>query len=200
MALKLKDLKGAKYNPRFISTDKLEKLQKSINEFGDLSGVVFNKRNGVLVSGHQRVKTIKGQGTKIITEKFKDKYGTIEIGHIEVTSEKGVLKIPFRIVDWDSRTEKLANIAANAQGGDFDDEKLGKLLAELDLNAFAIELSGLDTITVTELVKNHKNKEAGGDESDDEGFDSVDPDALLDADTKCVCPRCHFEFERKKKK
>lgn len=58
VALKLSDLKPAEYNPRKISADQLKNLKKSIEEFGDLSGIVFNRRTGNVVGGHQRLKCV----------------------------------------------------------------------------------------------------------------------------------------------
>lgn len=195
--LRVKDLKPAKYNPRSISTDRLNKLAQSISEFGDLSGVVFNEKTNTVVSGHQRLKTIGKKNSTIITEKHKDEFGTVALGYVEVEEKTGKIKIPFRVVRWDARKEKLANIAANAQGGDFDDDKLAKLLAELELDQFSIELSGFDPITVSELVKMHKAKTDTSEP--DEDFEQISPDGL-GADSMCVCPRCNFQFDLKAKK
>lgn len=151
--LTLKDLKAAKYNPRTITTQALKRLDKSISEFGDLSGVVFNETTGTLISGHQRITTIKDKKTKVVTTKHKDKHGTVAVGHIEVEDNGKEIRIPFRVVAWDKRKEKLANIAANAHGGEFDNQKLGKLLAELNTDKFDIELSGFSDIEVKNLVR-----------------------------------------------
>ena len=62
----LKDAKPAKYNPRKITEDRLEKLKKSIESFGDLSGVVINNRTGSIVAGHQRIKTLGDKKTCVV--------------------------------------------------------------------------------------------------------------------------------------
>lgn len=152
-SLKLKDLKAAKYNPRSITVDALKRLGKSISEFGDLSGVVFNERTGTLISGHQRITTIKDKKNAIVTTKHKDEHGTIALGYIQVTEGNKEIRIPFRVVDWDRRKEKLANIAANAQGGEFDNQKLGKLLADLSSEKFDVELSGFSEHEVKALIR-----------------------------------------------
>ncbi|MAT59853.1 MAG: hypothetical protein CMF23_17905 [Ignavibacteriae bacterium] len=103
--MKLTDLKAADYNPRIISDQALKGLTKSITKFGDLSGIVFNKRTGNLVTGHQRVKAI--------TEKF----GDLQI--VPLNDEEGFIEAPgrqifkIRFVDWDELTEKAANLTAN---------------------------------------------------------------------------------------
>lgn len=140
---RLKDFKKAEYNPRKITDQELSSLDKSIQEFGDLSGVVINERTNTIIAGHQRIKTFDSKKTKIVTEEHKDNLGTTAIGHIKVKNDDGeVFNVPLRMVDWDARREKLANIAANNQGGEFDNQKLGKLLAELEEDQFDIELTG----------------------------------------------------------
>ena len=151
--LSLADFKEAPYNPRTITKDALSRLDKSIEFHGDLSAVTLNAATGLIVSGHQRLKTARGKKTKIVTSPAKDNHGTVAVGYIEVYADKGVIKIPLRVVDWDKRTEKLANIAANAHGGEFDNQKLGKLLAELDTRKFDIELTGLSDGKFQTLVQ-----------------------------------------------
>jgi len=43
------DLKADPKNPRKISPEALDGLRYSLGEFGDLSGLVWNKRTGTLV-------------------------------------------------------------------------------------------------------------------------------------------------------
>ncbi len=42
--MQIKDLKPAAYNPRKITDAQLARLKKSLEEFGDLSGIVVNVR------------------------------------------------------------------------------------------------------------------------------------------------------------
>jgi len=154
MMLKLKDFNQAKYNPRKISSAQLQALDRSIGTFGDLACVVINKRTNTIVAGHQRLKTLGDKKTKIVTEKHVDDFGTVEQGYILVMRPNGAkFKVSLRIVDWDLRTEKLANIAANNHGGEFDNQKLGKLLAELDKKEFDIETIGFSDGAVQNLIR-----------------------------------------------
>jgi hypothetical protein len=121
-ALTVKKLKPAEYNPRSITTQRLNKLKDSISIFGDLSGVVFNVRTNTLVSGHQRLTTMGDAETKIVQKPSTDKMGTVSTGYILAKTSKGEIRVPFRAVDWDINKEKAANIAANAHGGNFDKE------------------------------------------------------------------------------
>jgi len=98
--MKLSDLKPAEYNPRVITETAFEGLKYSLSEFGDISGITFNKRTGNLVSGHQRVKAIINA------------YGDLEIKNDAIITPAGEFKL--RIVDWPIEKEKAANITANS--------------------------------------------------------------------------------------
>jgi ParB-like chromosome segregation protein Spo0J len=100
---KVKDLLPADYNPRKISTGQLNKLVKSIEEFGFVEPVVINKDNTV-ISGHQRLKAAHALGME-------------EVPVIQIDIPKG--------------KEKALNIAMNRISGEWDEEKLQELLQEL---------------------------------------------------------------------
>ena len=137
--MKKTELKPYPNNPRQISQEQFERLGNSMEEFGDLSGIVFNAKDGYLISGHQRVASLKeryGESAveiKITEEKDGEKRGFVEPEHIQ-----------YREVSWDEGKSGLARLAANKHGGEWDDdllqEELDKLV-KLDVN---IELSGFD--------------------------------------------------------
>ncbi len=58
----LRDLKPADYNPRSISDAALEGLAKSMSEFGIVEPIIWNRRTGHVVGGHQRLKVMQKQG------------------------------------------------------------------------------------------------------------------------------------------
>lgn len=195
---------SAEYNPRVISARQLKGLNTSYETFGDLSGIVFNRATKTLVSGHQRIKTMKGKKTRIVAEPHTDEFGTVAVGHIEVIGKnKTITKIPYREVKWtDDKAEKAANIAANAHGGDFDTNKLSKLLEEIEpRESFEIEQLGLDPLTISSLWNPNSEKAAkpkseakgdggyGGDE--DDAFGEYDEDSF---EFEHECPRCKFKF------
>lgn len=198
--MELKQLRGADYNPRVITDKQLKNLGKSLAEFGDLSGIVFNKRTKVLISGHQRVRNLTEAGykTKIVTKPVKDEYGTVEEGYIAAKTEKGVIRIPFRVVDWkDKKAEKAANIAANAHGGDFDKDKLSILLEEIVKGKnFDVDLIGLDPLTVQTLLPKMPDIESGDDSDYGEGegeggFQEYDSDSF---EFEHTCPKCSYRW------
>lgn len=103
---KLSELKPAPYNPRTIDQKSFDGLQMSIETFGDLSGITYNRRTGHLVSGHQRVQVLSMNGGDL-----KIKYSGKDSTHGVIEYDK--MTFAVRIVDWDENTEKMANIAAN---------------------------------------------------------------------------------------
>ena len=138
--LKVKDLSPAPYNPRKISDKRLDMLGKSMQEFGDLSGIVFNRLSGKLIGGHQRIKHLRPEWE---IEKLDSENGFI------ITPDG---KWTYREVEWDEKKEIAANIAANKHGGEFDIPLLKDLLVELDDGMFNMELTGFDAIELKDLI------------------------------------------------
>lgn len=128
--MKLSDLKPAPYNPRTITQEAAAALQTSLAEFGDISGIVWNKKTGNLVAGHQRMDALRRKHGKALT-----------LREGAVTTPEGE-RFPVRVVNWPPDKEKAANVAANSPflAGCFDSKGLEAVLA--DLNA-AEGLSGL---------------------------------------------------------
>lgn len=143
-------LAPAPYNPRTISDTKLAMLKQAMAAFGDLSGIVYNRRTGHLVGGHQRLKTIPPDAPVVVTERLKKPtaQGTVALGHIELAGERWT----YREVDWDEQTEGAANVAANKHGGDWDMSLLSSLLSELDGNGFDMSLTGFDEEELARLL------------------------------------------------
>lgn len=164
--MKINDLKPADYNPRKITDEQLERLKKSMQEFGDLSGIVKNVRTGNMIGGHQRVKCFD-PSWEIKSKKQTDKTGTVAAGHVETPWGPWV----YREVDWDERKEKAANIAANKHGGMWDMPKLAEIIVELDDGEFDMDLTGFGAFDLAAI------RLPGGDDDDDAGDnDDIVPD------------------------
>ena len=54
------ELKPDPANPNRLDPSDKKRMARSLDEFGDLSGVVLNRRTGLLVGGHQRVDVLAG--------------------------------------------------------------------------------------------------------------------------------------------
>lgn len=107
----LDDLKPAPYNPRKISKSAASGLSASLERFGDLSGIVWNRRTGHLVAGHQRVNELRGLGAQLVR------------GGLEIAVHGEVRRFPVRVVDMDDGEEHAANVVANNPliSGEFTD-------------------------------------------------------------------------------
>jgi ParB-like chromosome segregation protein Spo0J len=140
--IKAERLNPAAYNPRkdLRPGDKdYEKLKRSIEEFGCVELIVWNKRTGNVVSGHQRLKIL------------------LEYGHTEIDCV---------VVDLDEQREKALNIALNKIQGEWDENKLAEVMADLDAGAFDVSLTGFDAAEIDELLNKFYAKEAVQDDFD----------------------------------
>ncbi len=137
----VKELRAWERNPRTITDAKRSILVKTLTEFGDLSGVVYNLKNKALVGGHQRA-DVMAEGKIEITKKFAKptKNGTVARGYIEYKGEK----YGYREVSWDDKRHAAASVAANKGAGEWDLPGLRELLSELDESKFDVSLTGFD--------------------------------------------------------
>lgn len=192
---KLADLKEAKYNPRVISQTRLDNLHKSLQTYGDLSGIVFNIHTKTLISGHQRLSQLKSNKipTKIVTKKVTDEFGTVAEGWVIAKTPAGTIRLPYREVKWsDKKAEMAANVAANAHGGDFDKDKLGALLEAISKDKnFDINIIGLDPLTIKTLMPKMPALEDEDGGSDSDSFEEYDGDSF---EFEHTCPKCSFKF------
>jgi DNA modification methylase len=140
------DLKPWERNPRKISAVDLEALKRSLREFGDLGGIVVNKRTGHVVGGHQRIKGLD-PSWRIERHPARDKTGTVAIGYITTPSGR----LSYREVDWPQRREVAANLAANKIQGEWDTEKLADILKELRGGPEA-DLTGFSEREVEQII------------------------------------------------
>ena len=126
--ISLSKINPAAYNPRrdlAPGDPEYEKLAKSMAEFDLVEPLVWNKRTGNLVGGHQRLKILKAQG-KTETE--------------------------VSVVDLPDKKEKALNLALNKISGEWDYMRLKDLLQELDTGEFDIEITGFDDKEIEDLM------------------------------------------------
>ncbi len=138
--MKLSDLKPNPQNPRKIDDAKLKMLEKSLKEFGDLSGIIFNRTTGNLVGGHQRVKVLPADTELQMTD--------ANHGFMIINGDR----FTYREVDWDETKEKAANIAANQHGGEWNLPQLSEWILELDQKNIDMDLLGFDRDELDNLM------------------------------------------------
>ncbi|MBA4030391.1 MAG: hypothetical protein C0478_05795 [Planctomyces sp.] len=123
-------LRPAPYNPRKVlkpGDRGFERLARSLSEFSLVQPLVWNRRTGYLVGGHQRLEVLKSQG---------------------------VLEVPCVVVDLPPERERALNIALNNRevGSDWEVSKLSGLLAELKaVPDFDASLTGFDERQLREM-------------------------------------------------
>jgi ParB-like chromosome segregation protein Spo0J len=116
---KISDLIPAPYNPR-QSTAKQEKhLKESLEKFGLVEPIIFNKQTGYIVGGHFRVRELK---------------------------KLGITEIECVIVDLNEADEKELNIRLNANTGDWDWDTLANDWEVVDLEAWGLDIPQFDTV------------------------------------------------------
>lgn len=127
--IKVDKLNPAPYNPRKDlkpGDSEYEKLKNSILTFGYVEPVLWNKRTGNIIGGHQRYKVL------------------VELGEKEIDCV---------VVDMDSENEKALNIALNKVSGDWDKDKLMLLIEDLQGVDFDVSLTGFDPAELDDLFK-----------------------------------------------
>jgi ParB-like chromosome segregation protein Spo0J len=121
---KISDLIPAPYNPR-QSTAKQEKhLKESLEKFGLVEPIIFNKQTGYIVGGHFRVRELKKLGIK---------------------------EIECVIVDLNEADEKELNIRLNANTGSWDWDTLANDWDVVDLEAWGLDIPQFDTVEEQEM-------------------------------------------------
>jgi DNA modification methylase len=157
-------LKGDPDNPREIDAAALAGLGVSVEEFGDLSGIVFNDRLGLLVAGHQRMAVLRAAGVTTFTREGDRG----EIVH-PATGER----FAIRFVDWDDEKHRTANLIANSPeiAGRYTDAALGQIKALEGAATFeALRLGDLEAHIADELARlqaEHDVPAAGNTDPDD---------------------------------
>lgn len=119
-------IKLAKYNPRKDlkpGDPEYDHLKRSIEEFTLVEPLIWNKRSGVLIGGHQRLKILLARGDK---------------------------EADVSVVDLDENKEKALNIALNKIQGAWDKEKLKDIFETMALPD--IQLTGFSLSEVDDLL------------------------------------------------
>ena len=102
------EIHGEDYNPRIISEDARKRLKRMLAKHGLVQPLVWNRRTGNLVSGHQRLS---------------------QLDQLERSQD---YDLQVSVVDVDEREEKILNVQLNnpSMQGDWDMDKLNGLAGE----------------------------------------------------------------------
>lgn len=150
MGMEEKDLSGlraTKDNPRILMQENSEKLDRALDEFGPVDGIVMNTNPAIneLVSGNQRTTKFRAAAdAKIVITQRHDEptaTGTVASGYVEVGDERW----PYREVFWDQAKHDKGVILANQHAGENDND----LLAERFERVLAVDSEALETLFIT---------------------------------------------------
>ena len=110
---KLNELKPAPYNPRKSNEKQETHLKASLEKFGVVEPIIFNKQTGYIVGGHFRVRELKKLGYK---------------------------EIDCVIVDLNEQDEKELNIRLNANTGEWDWDQLSNEWEAEELSDWGLDV------------------------------------------------------------
>ena len=120
------DLRTDPANPRRISDAQIEALTRSLQEFGFVQPVLARREDKMVIGGHQRLTAARRLG-----------YKTAPVTFLDISLEQA----------------RLLNLGLNKISGDWDQELLARLLADLSTEDMDRSLSGFADDEVSELLK-----------------------------------------------
>ncbi len=135
-------------NPRHITNDARNKLKKSIKTNGVVGGIVFNKKTGYIIGGHQRVSVLD------------------EINKYNENDPETDYFLNVEVIELGEKEEKELMIMLNSQSaqGQFDDELMRQLLHdidyrnagldEFDLNYYGVPVPELENDSIANEIEN----------------------------------------------
>ena len=125
--IKIEELKHFKENPRKISKEELENLKKSIQKFGMVDPLIIDGNN-IVIGGNQRLVAAK---------------------------EMSLKDIPcVRVLNLTDNEKKALNLALNKISGDWDEDKLTKLLREInEQEKDILEFIGFDEAELDDILE-----------------------------------------------
>ena len=140
--INIAQLSPAKYNPRKDlkpGDAEYEKLKRSIEQFGYVEPVIWNKTTGRVIGGHQRLK---------------------------ILADLGLTEVDCVVVELSEEKEKALNIALNKINGEWDTNKLAMLISDLQGSDFDVSLTGFDEAEIADLFEKTGEKDVRDDDFD----------------------------------
>lgn len=142
-------------NPRKPWTDEQDDaFRRSLEKFGDLSGIIRNLTTGQLVGGHKRVAAFHAAAsTRVVrVPQEPDAQGTVAHGYVIVDGSR----FAYREVQWTPEQETLANLAANRWGAEWDWQRVSESLqaiGAMDLTLTGFNPEELEPLLAADWVK-----------------------------------------------
>jgi DNA modification methylase len=120
-------------NPRRISDEELDALERSIRQFGFVQPVLARREDGTVIGGHQRLLAARRLGLTMVP-----------VSYLDVSVEQA----------------RLLNLALNKISGSWDDALLARLLADLGATPdLDLSLSGFGEDEIADLLRSLEVRE-----------------------------------------
>jgi len=120
-------------NPRRISDEELDALERSLRQFGFVQPVLARKDDQVVIGGHQRLVAARRLGLT-----------TVPVTYLDLTIEQA----------------RVLNLALNKISGSWDDALLARLLADLQASPeIDLTLSGFGEDEIADLLRSLETRE-----------------------------------------
>ena len=120
-------------NPRRISDEELDSLERSIRQFGFVAPVLARKEDSTVIGGHQRLVAAR---------------------------RLGLATVPVTYLDLSIEQARLLNLALNKISGSWDEQLLARLLADLQSSpSVDISLSGFGEDEIKDLLRSLETRE-----------------------------------------
>lgn len=94
----INSIKPAAYNPRKITEEQKQELCKSIRKFGLIVPILVNRKDNVIIAGHQRTKAARLVGIETVPVQYVDSINLgdeIKFNQIHNATESGTVNVRF---------------------------------------------------------------------------------------------------------
>ena len=120
-------------NPRRISDEELDSLERSIRQWGFVQPVLARREDSTVIGGHQRLLAAR---------------------------RLGLTTVPVTYLDLSMEQARVLNLALNKISGSWDDALLARLLADLQTNPeLDLSLSGFEEDEIADLLRSLETRE-----------------------------------------
>jgi DNA modification methylase len=144
-------------NPRRISDEELDSLERSLRQFGFVQPVLARKDDGTVIGGHQRLLAAR---------------------------RLGLTTVPVTWLDLSVDQAQLLNLALNKISGSWDEQLLARMLADLEASpSIDLTLSGFGEDEIKDLLHSLETREKK-ERAEDFDLDSALEDAARTPRTK----------------
>jgi ParB-like chromosome segregation protein Spo0J len=143
-------------NPRRISDEELDSLERSVRQFGFVQPVLARREDNTVIGGHQRLVAAR---------------------------RLGLATVPVTYLDLSIEQARLLNLALNKISGSWDDQLLARMLADLKVSEVDLSLSGFGEDELRDLLRSLEVRDKA-DRAEDFDLDSALEDASRTARSK----------------